>query len=72
MQVVAGQQQPVTRRERDRQHGKQSRKDSPRPPFVKTGEGKAAFLDLAADDAGDQVAGNHEKNVHADEAARDQ
>src|ERR1041385_7864162 len=51
------------------QHDDQRRKDSTRPTCVEIKEAEAALLHRPVDDAGNQKAGNNEKNVDPDKAA---
>jgi hypothetical protein len=44
--------------------------DSPDASFVETDEAEIAFGDAARNDGGDQIPGNDEEDVDADEAAR--
>ena len=54
-----------------RQHGKQRGKDAADAALVETGKREASLRHLAEDQRGDQVAGDDEEDVDADEAARD-
>ncbi len=56
-------------REDERQSGEQRGEDPADPPLVERRHRKGALLDLSEDDAGDQVSGDDEEDVHPDVAA---
>ena len=69
--AVRGQQEAARdhRKEQDHEEG---REYSPHPAAVEIREGKAALGDLAKDQAGYQIAGDDEEDVHADVTAGEQ
>jgi hypothetical protein len=66
---VVGEEDERAEDERDEDHGEQGREDASHPALVEGQEGEAARLEVAQDDRGDQVAGDDEEHVDADEAA---
>ncbi|MDT4882032.1 hypothetical protein FQZ97_1179420 [compost metagenome] len=56
--------------QRERQHQKQRRKNPLHPAGVEVREAEAVARQVVQDDRTDQVARDHEEDVHPDEAAR--
>jgi hypothetical protein len=69
---VVGEEDVGAEGEGDEDHGEEGREDTPNPALVEGQEGEAAGLQVAQDDRGDQIAGDDEEHVDADEAAAEQ
>src|SRR5947208_15887722 len=66
---VKGHEHEIRRDARRRDDREERRKYPPDSPFVKSCERKTTRANIAGDDRRDEIAGNHEKDVHANEAA---
>jgi hypothetical protein len=65
-----GSQQIMKRRDRRQRHHRVERRQQPaHPTLVESRKRKRAVLDFRLDDTGDQVAGDHEKDIDADKTA---
>jgi hypothetical protein len=67
--VLVGEQRKPAEGQAGEHHGQQRREDAPDAPRIEAGHAEPALLQFAQQDARDQVAGNDEEDVDADEAA---
>ena len=66
---IVGQHQPPGQGDAEQHRHVERRNDAAHPAGVEAADGEAAAVELAADDAGDQIAADHEEDVDSEKAA---